>query len=305
MDQRNKSKTGLKFMNTLFKNPVFRLLVPKSLRTTLWKAYIEKRILEWYENSTDPEIIDIIKNIKSNGLEIISTSLTKKYDADDIVVFNDPDKNLKYVNYKKDKRLYFKKKWSKRRIQKALNELYIEQDLNSPHRYLTSNFDVDHNTIVADIGCAEANFSLDIIDRVKHIYLFEGERTWSEPLLATFQAYKDKVTLINKRFSTEDTANSIDGKKFLKDKNINFFKIDVDGAEEEVMSTIADTLNHAKQMKVALCTYHAQEDFATYSNKLKTLNFEVSSSNGYIIFLWDKSLGPPYLRRGLLRAQKR
>ena len=39
--------------------------------------------------------------------------------------------------------------------------------------YLTKKFNVNKNTVVADIGCAEANFSLDIVDKVKHIYLYD------------------------------------------------------------------------------------------------------------------------------------
>ena len=61
-------------------------------------------------------------------------------------------------------------------------------------------FNVDKETIVADIGCAEANFSLDVIDKVKHIYLLETNNVWSEPLKATFGTYKEKVTIVNKKF---------------------------------------------------------------------------------------------------------
>ena len=86
-----------------------------------------------------------------------------KFNNELTLILLDESLKLKYVNYKKDKPIYFKKKWSKSRIQKALNQLYIEQDINSPHRYLTDDFNVDKDTIVADIGCAEANFSLFVI----------------------------------------------------------------------------------------------------------------------------------------------
>ncbi len=192
----------------------------------------------------------------------------------------------------------------KKRIQRALNQLLIEQDINSPHRYLTNKFNVDKNTIVADIGCAEANFSLEIIDKVKHIYLFETNNVWDESLKATFEKYKHKVTIVNKMFSNIDSEKSVDGGKFLKDKGINFLKIDVDGYEDEVMASIDEILKNSSKMKILLCTYHSDNDFKKYSRILKGYKYKVSNSKGYMIFYWDKRLSYPFLRRGVLRAEK-
>jgi RNA-binding protein YhbY len=291
-------------LQLLNNNPIYRLLIPKPVRTFFWKIFLSSKIINSYKDSSDKEIKEIILNIKKNGIQIISSTLSQEYDASKIKVYYDEIKNLNYVNFKKNKKIYFKKKWSKKRIQKALNQLYIEQDINSPHRYLTNEFNVDKNTIVADIGCAEANFSLDIIDKVKHIYLFETNNVWDEPLKATFEKYKDKVTIVNKMFSNKDSANTIDGGKFLKDKGVNFLKIDVDGYEEEVMNSLQENLKTTKKIKIALCTYHADTDYKKYKDILENYNFKVSSSKGYMIFYWDKNLKFPYLRRGVLRAEK-
>ena len=291
-------------MQSLNSNPFYRLFFPKVLRTYLWKKYLKKKITKVYNHSNDKELIDILNNININGVKIISSTLTKKYNKNKIKVLYDKKLNLKYVNYKKDKPIYFKKKWSKSRIQKALNQLYIEQDPNSPHRYLTENFNVDEKTVVADIGCAEANFSLDIIDKVKHIYLFETNNVWEEPLKATFKKYKDKITIVNKKFSNTDSKNSVDGSKFLKNKGVNFLKIDVNGYEDEVMSNLEELIAESKKMKIALCTYHSNDDYKKYSTLLKKYNYSISNSNGYMIFYWDKKLDKPYLRRGVLRAEK-
>ena len=285
-------------------NPFYRLIIPKPLRTYLWKIYLKKKILKEYSNSRDKEIIEIISNINENGIKIISSTLSRDYKEDEIEVLFDEALKLKYVNYKKGKPIYFKKKWSKSRIQKALNQLYIEQDINSPHRYLTDDFNVDNETIVADIGCAEANFSLDIVDKVKHIYLFETNNVWEEPLNATFRKYKDKITIVNKKFSNTDSKNSINGSKFLKEKGVSFLKIDVDGHEDEVISNLEELISESKKMKIALCTYHSNDDFNKYSKLLQKYNYSIAHSNGYMIFYWDKKLDKPYLRRGVLRAKK-
>lgn len=285
-------------------NPFYRLIVPKPLRTYLWKIYLKKKILKEYSHSSDKEIIEIISNINENGIKIISSTLSRDYKEDEIEVLFDEALKLKYVDYKKGKPIYFKKKWSKSRIQKALNQLYIEQDINSPHRYLTDDFNVDKETIVADIGCAEANFSLDIVDKVKHIYLFETNNVWEEPLNATFRKYKDKITIVNKKFSNTDSKNSINGSKFLKEKGVSFLKIDVDGHEDEVISNLEELISESKKMKIALCTYHSNDDFNKYSKLLQKYNYNTAHSNGYMIFYWDKKLDKPYLRRGVLRAKK-
>ena len=285
-------------------NPFYRLIIPKPLRTYLWKIYLKKKILKEYSNSRDKEIIEIISNINENGIKIISSTLSRDYKEDEIEVLFDKALKLKYVDYKKGKPIYFKKKWSKSRIQKALNQLYIEQDINSPHRYLTDDFNVDKETIVADIGCAEANFSLDIVDKVKHIYLFETNNVWEEPLNATFRKYKDKITIVNKKFSNTDSKNSINGSKFLKEKGVSFLKIDVDGHEDEVISNLEELISESKKMKIALCTYHSNDDFNKYSKLLQKYNYSIAHSKGYMIFYWDKKLDKPYLRRGVLRAKK-
>lgn len=291
-------------MQKVYSNPLYRLIFPKPFRRYLWKKYLKKEILEEYNHSNDQEIIEILENIERNGLKIISSTLTKDYNENKIEVLYDKVLKLKYVNYQKDKPIYFKKKWSKSRIQKVLNQLYIEQDLNSPHRYLTEQFNVDKETIVADIGCAEANFSLDVVDKVKHIYLFETNNVWEEPLKATFRKYKDKITIINKKFSNSDSKNSVNGSRFLKNKGVNFLKIDVDGYEDEVMSNLEELIAESKKMKIALCTYHSNDDFNKYSKLLKEYNYKISHSNGFMIFYWDKKLDKPYLRRGVLRAEK-
>ena len=103
-------------------------------------------------------------------------------------------------------------------------------------------------------------------------------------------------------FSSEST---VDADSFFKEKKINFLKIDVDGNEKEVMSGLSNIIENSKQMQVALCTYHSQNDFEKYSNYFRDNNYEVEHSNGYTVFYWDKNLSYPFLRRGLIRATKK
>ncbi len=101
-------------MQKLNTNPLFRLLVPKFLRTFFWKKYLESNIINTYHDSDDDEIKDIINNIKKNGLQIISSTFKNEYKSENINVFFDKIKGLKYVNFKGNKKIYFKKRWSKK-----------------------------------------------------------------------------------------------------------------------------------------------------------------------------------------------
>jgi len=84
-------------------NPIYRLFIPKFLRTIIWKNYLKKKILSSYKNSQDKEIIELISSIKERGLHIISSKLKGHYDQDKINVNYDPQRKMKYVNFDNEK----------------------------------------------------------------------------------------------------------------------------------------------------------------------------------------------------------
>ena len=71
----------------------------------------------------------------------------------------------------------------------------IEQDQRSAHHYFNNNKDVTGKVFV-DVGCAEGYSSLEIIEEAKHVYLFEQNESWLEAIRATFEPWKDKVTIV-------------------------------------------------------------------------------------------------------------
>ena len=125
-----------------------------------------------------------------------------------------------------------KKRWGEKRIKRAYSDLLREQDINSPHRYLSESFNPGNDDVVADIGAAEGNFSLSVIEKVKKIYLFEYDQEWIEALRATFAPWAEKVEIINKYVSDYNDESHIRFDTFFEmKKDITFLKIDVDGAE--------------------------------------------------------------------------
>lgn len=84
------------------------------------------------------------------------------------------------------KKLFGPREWSPERMASYYIGLLIEQDAESPHRYLRDDVVLTADDVVADIGAAEGIFALDVIDRVRKVYLFECDKMWTVPLQKTF-----------------------------------------------------------------------------------------------------------------------
>ena len=292
-------------MNKLFFN-IYRVLVPKPLRTSILKKSLRKKIPDYFtslpENEVNDEHREILKFLETNPVRIFPYPFHDDYSADEIEVFYDQARGMRYV-LQDSKKLYFKKRWSVKRIKRAYSDLIREQDINSPHRYLTESFSIGKEDVLADIGAAEGNFSLSVIDNIKKLYLFEYDREWSEALKATFAPWADKVEIINKYVSDHDDKSNIRFDTFFRSKNdINFLKIDVDGAESIVLDSCDNVFKTEKSFKVALCTYHKNNDEEEFTKLLQEHGFSVKPSYGYMIHYYDKKMKAPYLRRGLIRA---
>lgn len=210
-----------------------------------------------------------------------------------------------YYSLFEGKKLYFKKQTTKKANKDYLNGLLNEQLDFSPHRYLTKDFKVDSNTILADIGSAEGNFALSVIDRIKKLYIFESDPDWILSLKQTFAPWKDKVVIENILVSNEDSSSSTTLDTYFKFKEKpTFLKMDIEGYEDMALAGAQDLLDNSP-MQIAMCTYHKNGDDVKFKNYLEQKGFSTSFSDGYMFFLEDsKNFSPPYFRKGLIRAIK-
>jgi hypothetical protein len=285
---------------------IYRVIVPKPVRTSILKKELRRKIL-FHFNNLPPEDVnneqrEVLGYLEENPLSIFPYPFEHLYKASDIEVFFDETIYMRYVLLD-GKKLYFKKRWKEKRISRSFSDLLREQDTGSPHRYLTPDFNVSKDDVVADIGAAEGNFSLSVIDRVKKAYMLEYNREWAEALSATFKPYRDKTEIINKMVAGSDTDSTIRLDTFLKErKEITFLKIDVDGAEQLVLNSCLEILKSNRPLKIALCTYHRTNDEDDFTRLLRGYGFEVSPSRGYMVHFYDKKITRPWLRRGLIRA---
>ena len=291
-----------------FTSQIYRIFVPKFIRKKILAKELRKSILEYYSGTLgepSEEIEVVLDYLRSNPIAVFPYPFQNKYNADEIEVLEDKTRDLRYVMLD-GKKLYFKKRWSNKRIRHSFNELTREQDPQSPHRYLNKDFKLAEGDVLVDIGVAEGNFALEAVEKASRLILFETDKEWIEALNATFEPWKNKVLIVNKFVSdvTNATNTTLDD-FFPAGETISFLKIDVDGAESRLLKGCARILGEQKPLKLAVCTYHKQNDESEFDSLLKQNGFATSHSDGYMLFYYDKKMKAPYLRRGLIRAVKR
>lgn len=293
---------------------LYRAYTPEILRDTLFSfrqflksldnknAKMQKNILSYFskQQNLSEELKKIVSSIETKGLTTFPSITAKNTE---IEVFKDKESKLYYVLHCGHK-LFFKKYSTKKTVKSYYTGLCQEQHSGSPHQYLTDSFNVDENSIVADIGAAEGNFSLSIVEKVKSIYIFESDENWILPLKKTFEPWKDKVFIVNKFVSDINDKSNISLDAYFQDKELpNFLKLDVEGFEDQIIQGGKTILNN--NCKIALCTYHQHGDDVKFKNYFDELGFTSVFSDGYMLFLDDISnFAPPYIRRGVLRITK-
>jgi hypothetical protein len=294
-------------MNTLT-SQVYRVLVPKFIRKKILAKKLPISIQKYYAGlpeAPSEEIISVLNYLGTNPIAVFPYDFQNQYITSDIEVFDDHERGLRYV-LQEGKRLYFKKRWGKQKIRNLYNLLSKEQDIRSPHRYLTEQFTFDNGEILVDVGTAEGNFALSIVEKASRLILFEADKEWIEPLRATFEPWKNKVLIVKKFVSDISNSNNIKLDDYISGVNSGIFlKIDVEGAESRVLKGSKRILSELNPLKVAICTYHKQEDEKEFSSILTHNGFEISHSNGYMLFFYDKKMKAPYFRRGLIRAVRK
>ena len=286
---------------------IYRIVVPKFIRKKIVAKVLRANVLDYYANLSEPisdEIEKVLGYIRNRKVAMFPYYFQDQYIEDAVEVFDDKELGLRYVMLD-GKRLYFKKRWSKKRIRLSFNELMKEQDLQSPHCYETDHFKVEKGDVFVDIGAAEGNFALCVVEKASRIILFESNKEWLEPLKATFNPWKEKVTIVNKFAGDVTNAKSVTlDDYFAAGEKVSFLKIDVEGAESRLLSGCKRILQEQKPLKVAICTYHKEEDEKELNEILIQNGFETSHSDGFMLLYTDRKLKAPYFRRGLIRAIK-
>lgn len=294
---------------------IYRSVATHSLQklVDMWRQdqFLKKiriNILKYYNKnislSRNKEIDKVLSFLRKNPLHMFPYDFIYQYNSDKINVFKESSTELNYVHIR-NKKLFYPMGWSSENIKYAHSFSCIEQDKNSPHCYQDESITYGPDDIVVDAGTAEGNFSLEIVEKVKKVYLFECAEGWQMPLRKTFEPWGDKVEIIPLKLSSTVSSTSTTLDRFFKNREPpTILKIDVDGDEQNLLKGSKNLLKNLDYLRIALCVYHKQNDEAEFTNLLQNLKFTVKTSQGYMIFYLDEPLKEPYLRRALLFASK-
>jgi hypothetical protein len=272
-------------------------------------TFIKKNeILHYYNNKKlifiDVELNEALKYLAKYPLEVMPYKFIQNYLELCVIVYHDDIIGLKYVIHNGSK-LYFKRNMTVEQITFNYRSLLIEQDIESPHRYLTPEFYVKDNKVIYDIGAAEGNFSISVIEKAKHVYIFESDLDWIEALNETFRPWINKVTIINKFVTNRNSSCCISLDKFIENNaSPDFIKVDIEGAENDFIEGAIVLLCSSNNLKIVICTYHNQDDYVQFLNFFSRLHFSCSSTRNYMLPYYYNSFKPPFFRKGLLRCEK-
>ena len=234
-----------------------------------------KRFLEMYMcNKEMEEIYEFISSI--DYIPLIPYSFINEYDSRKICIYYDEKYGGYYTKYH-SKNMYLKKSMDKVQAENYVRGILMEQDVRSPHHY---SYAVDSDDIVADVGAAEGFFALDLVDKVKKIYLFECDSEWIQALHMTFLPYKEKVEIIPKYVSDTDDATHVTLNTFLMNRKLTLLKADIEGFEVAMLRGADRVADNIETM--ILCTYHNMSDGDNISALLNKMGFKFHYGNGYM-----------------------
>lgn len=267
-----------------------------------------RRFLEYYNpirHELDSEALEVVDYVNKYGISVFNYSFVEKYADYPVEVYYDTDKKMHYVFYK-GKKMFMPRTFSEETIVSYVRGILKEQDKKSPHRYLTEDFDIASESVVVDVGTAEGNFALDVIDKVKKIYCIEKEDFWVEALHYTFEPFQDKVEIIEKFLGNEVKGDYITLDSLFEDKKIDFIKMDIEGAEPLALMG-GEKVLRKYHPKLDICIYHNVEDGEKCEKLLENYDYQMKYSSGYMVLLIPrtfKNTDLKYLVHGLLRAEK-
>ncbi|MDR2233791.1 MAG: FkbM family methyltransferase [Tannerella sp.] len=263
-------------------------------------------VLAYYKNNptTDTDINNALNYIRNHPFYSITSRIktfpypfSDKYIHKEIKMLKDDSNGLFYV-MRNGKKLYFRRNITNKKAKILYNSLLIEQDKDSAHLYLTDEFDIADGDILVDVGCAEAFLALDVIEKIKKVYLFEYEDEWIEALNYTFAPWKEKVEIV-KKYATDHTGeNDVSLDDFFINREMpGFIKIDVEGAELQVLNGMKNMIEAKHPMKLVICTYHRRDDYKNITEHVLNAGLRFTTSNSHMLF---KII--PFFRKGLIRV---
>lgn len=259
------------------------------------------QLVEKYEGQNDEDLESVLKVYKNGDLHILGSYHPPITSFSEVLR---DDEGFPYIMFF-DKKMFFPKnyKFTKKNGKEIVEDILYEQGKDSPHQYLPEGFKMPDNSVIVDAGVCEGNFSLCYVEKAKKIYLIEADEAWMEALKKTFEPYKDKVVFCNKFLSGRDNSQEITLDTLVKE-DIDFLKMDIEGAEVEALLGGKEILSRSKA-QCAICSYHRQYDEKYITYILNSYGYITGHSKGYMFFSFDDNMIDTIdLRRGVIYGAK-
>lgn len=287
--------------------PTWLILYIRSILEPAGQKLRRKAVIKLYKNSdllNEPVIREGINILKHHKFSSFPFKWAFKYENLFPKVFFDSTYQMFYVEFHGHK-LYYPKGYSQMSAIWATRSILKEQDPQSPHLYLTPDFDVEPNSIVIDAGVAEGNFSLSVVDKVKRLYLIECNPKWVETLKVTFAPWKEKVVFVEKYLTdnSDKTSITIDDLIQVEENEKYFVKMDIEGYETKALNGMVNLLTKAKHLKMDICTYHNEDDLDRIKIIVSNYGLRFHLTEGYVLFSQTAEEIPTF-RKALIRAEK-
>ena len=261
-----------------------------------------KEILNYYQNTTDEEILEIVNYLKDNPLTFFNYKFSDYAYKKKIIMFFDNKCGMFYTNID-GKRLYFKRNMDANSAQNYICSIICEQNKLSPHSYhIEELLKVKESINIIDLGGAEGYFALRLIDKAERVYVVECDNEWIEALKMTFLPWKNKVNIISKAVGSSTTDKMITLSSLLEFEMRNIIKMDIEGMEVTVLREMMKTsvLERCFGTRIIVCVYHNARDEEDIKSMFSKENVEININSGYIFFTAEQYYKPPYFRRGVM-----
>jgi hypothetical protein len=104
-------------------------------------------------------------------------------------------------------------------------------------------------------------------------YRYRLRKSVIKLLELTFAPWKDKTVIINKYVTNIDGGRDISFDSYFSNRIINFIKADIEGAEIKFLEGAENVIANNEHLKIAICTYHKENDFINIVDVLKKNEF--------------------------------
>jgi hypothetical protein len=253
----------------------------------------------------DADLAAAVKLLRSGGISVFSFPGYEKYGSLAVEVHTGDD-GFPWVDHG-GRRLYFRRGTAAASVASSYRALRMEQDPASPHFYRAAGFEVRVGDVLLDVGSAEGIYALDNVEQASRIVLFEVDPEWIGALEKTFAPWRETLTILNQSASDVDDAESATIDTVVREAELQrsplLLKLDVEGVEERVLAGAEEVLS-LPDTRAVVCTYHRHGDHERLSAAMRARGYEVRTSPGWMLFIHDKNLQPPFFRRGVIYCTK-